>query len=312
MTPEILIVDDSVDNVFLLGDMLKDLGRVRFATEPRQAVALCDQAIPDLVLMDIEMPDRNGFELVRDLQATYNLESTSIIFVSIREREEDEQEGLKLGAVDYIRKPYSPIIVRMRVKKHLELQCLRNQLAEANRRLEALVHVDELTGAYNRRFFIRRLEQEIELFHRRQQPLSLVLLDVDDFKWVNDTWGHDAGDYALKRITMALQNAVRTTDFVCRIGGEEFAVILSATDEEESDRIAERIRQHMESIKGDREPTVWQNPGDSLPEEIPKAITASVGVATYQAGMSRDELIKAADRGSYAAKHSGKNRVVRL
>jgi|GEM_PF-2504776 len=187
--------------------------------------------------------------------------------------------------------------------EHLEVMvdARTRELAEANRRLEGLVHIDELTGAFNRRFFIQRLDQEIELFRRRSQPLSLIMLDVDDFKMFNDTWGHDAGDSVLRVITQTLEKAVRTNDFVCRIGGEEFAVILTATQEEESLFIAERIRDHIARLNDE--------PGTVSFGASPR-LTASIGVTTYRKGMSRDELIKRADDASYEAKRKGKDCVV--
>lgn len=171
------------------------------------------------------------------------------------------------------------------------------QNAEAFEGLRSQVFVDFLTGCYNRRGFDAHMRVEVGRARRYGRPLSLLLVDIDHFKWINDSMGHPAGDYALRRLGQFLQGAFRTTDWVCRFGGDEFAVIFPETPKDEVARLAERLRVQIASLFPD--------------EALRRGMTASVGVASLPVdGEEPDQLLKAADRAMYRAKGSGRNRVV--
>lgn len=171
------------------------------------------------------------------------------------------------------------------------------QNAQEVERLRSQVFVDFLTGCYNRRGFDAHMRVEVGRARRYGRPLSLLLVDIDHFKWINDSMGHPAGDYALRRLGQFLQNAFRTTDWVCRFGGDEFAVIFPETPKDEVARLAERLRVQIASLFPD--------------EALRRGMTASVGVASLPVdGEEPDQLIKAADRAMYRAKGTGRNRVV--
>jgi len=289
----ILIVDDTPINLQILVEVLGDEYEIVFATNGKDALAIAESSQPDLILLDIQMPGMNGYEVFKALKSIPHLEDVSIIFLTAMSQPEDEIAGLKLGAVDYITKPFHPDIVRLRVRNQLELKRLRDVQAR-------FAMLDGLTGIANRRALDEHLGREWFRSLRSQTALSLIMMDVDYFKFYNDTYGHLAGDDCLKRVTAALLSSLRASDFAARYGGEEFVTILYESDKEGALSTAERIRAKVESLR---------IPHQSSP--ISPYVTVSLGMATFvpSEGSAPDHLINMADQKLYRAKENGRNRV---
>jgi diguanylate cyclase (GGDEF)-like protein len=218
----ILVVDDEPANVHVLAEALRDHYDVRFTTDGSRAAALAAELAVDLILLDVVMPDTDGYAVLRQLKDVPSTRHVPVMFVTAMIEIDDEERGLELGAVDYLTKPISPPIVRARVRTHLELKRQRDQLAR-------LASLDGLTGIANR----RRFDEEFDLRWRQAQraghALTIALFDVDHFKQYNDHYGHAQGDDCLRQVASALADCCsRADDLVARYGGEEFALVLPA------------------------------------------------------------------------------------
>jgi diguanylate cyclase (GGDEF)-like protein len=298
MTPSkqtsILIVDDVPTNIQVLAEALRLEYRVKVATNGIDALAIARQTPPDLILLDIMMPEMDGFEICRQLKSDPATHGIPIIFVTARDDLADEEKGLNLGAVDYITKPFHLPVVRARVRNHLLLKKNADML-------ERLANVDGLTGIANRRRFDETLDVEIRRAQRTDEPIALLMLDIDYFKQYNDHFGHGTGDVCLTQVAASLaHNVARAADLVARYGGEEFAVILPQTDHDGALQIAERLRERILDLRIPHAPTSGQ-----------PLVTVSIGVATLlpTAHTPPAELVDAADRKLYEAKSAGRNRV---
>jgi diguanylate cyclase (GGDEF)-like protein len=289
----IMIVDDNPINIRVLSEAFQDAYVIVFATSGGEALRMAEKSLPDLILLDVMMPEMNGYEVCGHLKMHQLLQEIPVIFITAMSQQEDEIAGLQLGAVDYITKPFNPDIVRLRVKTQLELKSYRDLHAR-------IALQDGLTGIPNRRAFDQTLLREWLRAGRTQSKLSLVLIDIDHFKKYNDTNGHLAGDDSLKRVASAIRDALRASDFPARYGGEEFACILPETDEEGALISAERIRAQVASI------SLPHNGSQSAP-----FVTVSLGIATVTPSelLAPEKLIEIADRMLYQAKREGRNRV---
>lgn len=291
----ILIVDDSPLNIDLLAELLGEDNEIIFATNGAEALNLAEAQSPDLILLDVVMPDMDGYQVCAALKSNPLTKTVPVIFVSSMIQEEDEKRGLELGGIDYIFKPIRGAVVRARVRNHLELSRYRGML-------EHLSATDGLTAIANRRCFDEALQREWRRGSRRATELSLVICDVDHFKDYNDNYGHLAGDDCLKRVAAALRDGVhRPADLVARFGGEEFAVLMPDTSLRGATHVAERLRCAVMNC--------------AIPHSrssVSPVVTISLGVAsttpTQDAGM--DTLTAEADRCLYLAKRRGRNRVV--
>jgi len=291
---KILVVDDAPINIQVLNESLRERYRIFFATNGADALNLAASMLPDLILLDVMMPDMDGYEVCRRLKTDALLQGIPVIFISAMSQQEDEAVGLELGAVDYITKPFNPAIVQLRVRNQLELKRQRDLL-------ERLAMIDGLTGLPNRRAFDETYEREWRRAARNQSSLSLLLLDIDFFKAYNDAYGHLAGDDCLKQVAAVLARAlVRPGDFMARFGGEEFVCVLPETTLEGALQLAEKLRSAVEQLQ--------------IPHEmssIAPVVTISIGAAaTVPAGeQAGAALLREADGNLYAAKHAGRNRV---
>ncbi|MGL4958045.1 MAG: diguanylate cyclase domain-containing protein [Plesiomonas sp.] len=289
--PLLLLVDDSRASRLLLSSILKNFGQIIHASSGEQALLLARESIPDLILLDIEMPEQSGIDVCQQLQSDPLTQDIPIIFVTGTHDPYKEVEGLAVGAVDFIYKPYHAAIIRARVSTQLKLKRLSDQLRQ-------LVNLDGLTGLYNRRAFDNRLAVELPRHFRSQQSLGLVMIDVDHFKAYNDGYGHLAGDQCLKAIARCLQQSARRAgDMVCRYGGEEFAIILPAITAETLREYGQWLCEQISALQ--------------LPHAhsaTAQCVTLSVGItATDQACLSADTLIAQADQALYYAKTHGRN-----
>ncbi len=292
----ILIVDDVPENIKMLGEVLREDYRISFATHGKSALDLAFSARDgfDLILLDIMMPEMDGYEVCLALKENRKTRNIPVIFITARADEEDETKGLMLGAVDYIIKPFSQAIVKARVKTHLELKRHRDFL-------EHLSSLDGLTGIPNRRRFDQVIQAEWRNAIRENSFLSLIMIDIDYFGEYNNTYDHVAGDDCLKKVAKRLAASVkRPTDFVARYGGEEFAAVLPKTDIEGAVHIAEDMRKNIEELN---------IPHSASLTDI--RVTISLGAATIypNSSISVEHLIKSSDGALFNAKRSGRNQV---
>jgi diguanylate cyclase (GGDEF)-like protein len=291
----ILIVDDEVSNIEILSAALEEDHEICFATSGEEAMEIARAAMPDLVLLDVLMPDIDGYEVCRRIKADPLLADIPVIFTTALGDQEAEVRGLGLGAIDYVTKPISPVIVQARVRNHLEMKRMRDQLAE-------LAVTDALTGLGNRRRLERTLSQEVARLARTAAALSVVILDIDFFKRFNDSYGHSAGDRCIAMVGATLNRAVRrAADLAVRYGGEEFACVLPEASHEEAMAVAHNIRDRVHALG------IPHSQSDAAPY-----VTVSVGVATAicTPGADLSSWIKAADAQLYLAKAAGRNNVV--
>ena len=292
----VLIVDDVPTNIQVLAEALRQEYRVKVATNGTDALSIARQTQPDLILLDVMMPGMDGFEVCRLLKSDSVTNGIPVIFVTAKDELADEEHGLNLGAADYITKPFHLPIVRARVRNHMRLK----QKADL---LERMAHVDSLTGIANRRRFDEALDVEHRRCQRTEQPISLLLIDIDFFKHYNDHFGHGMGDRCLAQVADALtHNAGRAADLVTRYGGEEFAVILPQTDGDGAMLTAERLREGVLELAIPHAPSAGQ-----------PLVTISIGIATVIPTIESptSKLVEEADSKLYAAKAAGRNRSCR-
>ena len=288
----ILVVDDMPANIDVLVSLLGGQYKVKAARSGEKALKIARSANPpDLILLDVVMPGVSGYEVCEQLKSDTDLASIPVIFITSLNEEEDEEKGLKMGAVDYITKPFRAAIVKARVENHLKLKSYQDLL----KRQSAL---DGLTGLPNRRAFDELLAQEWRRGARLGSPLSLILLDIDHFKQFNDFYGHLAGDECLRKVAEQLAKVGRVIDFVGRYGGEEFVCILPHTEREGAETFAERLQQAVIDL--------------SVPHgqsSVADYVTISLGVASTlpSNSVSPETLIAAADELLYEAKGAGRN-----
>jgi diguanylate cyclase (GGDEF)-like protein len=292
---KVLIVEDTTLNIQVLNELLHNDCRVFFATNGPDALHLIPTLNPDLILLDIMMPGMDGYEVCRRLKAEPDLKEIPVIFITALTQEANESEGLELGAVDYITKPFNPAIVRLRIKNQLELKRQRDLLS----RLSTL---DGLTGIANRRALDDSLEREWRRATRSGRPLAVIMLDIDFFKNYNDTYGHGRGDECLRQVATALAETLeRPADLACRYGGEEFVGVLPDTDLQGATVIAERVATAVRTL------AIPHSASSVAPH-----VTVSIGVSVIQpaAGSHPNALLETADRHLYKAKREGRDRVV--
>lgn len=293
--PKILVVDDEPANIELLAAVLEEDGEILFATSGAAALTVAEAERPDIVLLDVVMPGLDGFEVCRRLKDNPATAQIPVIFVTSLDQETDEEIGLNLGAVDYVSKPINAPITRARVRTHIELKRHRDRLTD-------MAYMDGLTALANRRRFDEYAALEWRRARRHARPVSLALIDVDEFKRFNDRYGHIEGDGCLKRIATVLRRTLqRPGDLLARYGGEEFVCLMPETAAEGARANAERMRDAVARLG-------IVHDGASAAGHV----TISVGVASVvvDVNSSLDELLAHADGNLYRAKSGGRNRVV--
>jgi two-component system, cell cycle response regulator len=302
--PSILVADDEPVNLALIKRRLEwEHYQIHTAEDGRAAVELAKRLRPDLIILDVMMPVMDGLQACRLLKEDPSTRDIPVIFLSALDDTATKVSGLSLGANDYISKPFrveellARVAVAIRLKR--ERDELRETTEEARRRAEAASEMsmtDALTGLLNRYGFHRALQRELSEARRYSRPLSCLLIDLDYFKRVNDTYGHAAGDTALLQMGRVLTEAVRGSDVVCRYGGEEFLVLAPETALEGALALADKIRLTVSArLFGD---------GERVFE-----LTLSVGAAQLLPGESGNDMIARADEALYQAKQAGRNRV---
>lgn len=306
--PKILLVDDIAINLELQKAYLQGSGyEAVLAMDGEEALRKVYEEKPDLILLDIMMPKKNGYEVCRLLKNDPKTRFIPIIMVTALKDVEDKIKGIEAGADDFISKPFNKTELMARVRSllrikflHDELENKMHQLDDARKKLHQLAITDGLTGLFNYRYFRSQLDHELERARRHNLELSLIMLDIDFFKNYNDTNGHPAGDVVLKEIADAVQENVRKIDIPCRYGGEEFILILPDTGKPAAVVVAEKIRELIERM-----------PFKNQEKQPNGQLTISVGVATFpEDGKTSDSLIERVDENLYQAKQTGRNKVV--
>lgn len=253
---------------------------------------------PDLVICDLEMPRMDGFKFLQMVNAHEELRDIPIIILTSISNKESKVKGLEQGASDYVTKPFDTTELVARVKVQLKIKRLQDELIRANEHFKALSITDPLTNIYNRRFVTDILDKEFQRAERKGELLSLVIFDVDHFKKINNTYGHQSGDAVLVAIAEAAQRGLRGYDVAARYGGEEFMLVLPGTSLSGGVVVAERLREAVQSL-------TFAPPMDGL------SVTVSLGVTTYPSPQvdSVITLIRQADQALYRAKLNGRNRL---
>jgi len=291
--PTVLIVDDMTTNLLILSDLLKDEYQIKIAKNGQKALDIVHSSDEvDIILLDIMMPDIDGYEVCRQLKSNPKTKKLPIIIVTAKDNDEDEEYGLNLGAIDYITKPFNKAIVRLRIRNHLELK-LKSDL------LEELSMYDGLTHIPNRRFFDQVFQSTYKEVKRENKSLAVLMIDIDFFKLYNDNYGHGKGDEALKKVAQSLQMTLkRPTDLVARYGGEEFVVLLKDISEENVKKIALNLLQSIRELQISHEYS-----------KVEQIITISIGVAykTASSLINKVELLICADEALYDVKRTSRN-----
>lgn len=313
--PLILIVDDTPKNLQVLVNILrKEECKVAVATDGKKALSLVTEHIPDLILLDVMMPEMDGFEVCKLLKESKEMNEIPIIFLTAKTETQDIVKGFELGAVDYVTKPFNSLELLSRVRTHLEVKKGKEQILKINYQLrkeieertkiteelrmknailDKMAVTDSLTGLFNHAHIIERLTQEVTKSRRYAFHLSIIMFDIDNFKRINDSYGHQIGDKVLVKVSSTITHELRKVDLVGRYGGEEFLVILPHTNIKGSVITAERIRKSIEALK-------WPEQGMTL--------TISGGTCSLLNENVQD-FIKQADDLLFQAKKSGRNQI---
>jgi len=289
----ILIVDDEVNSIDALCRILMPTYDVIVAKDGESAISRAKKHIPDLILLDVIMPDMTGFEVITRIKNDDAISRIPIMFITGLDSTENEEKGLLLGAVDYIAKPYNDSIVLARVRTHLKI-------VEYIEVIDSLCKLDALTGISNRRSFDSQLQREWNSAARDSQHLGIIMIDIDHFKKYNDTYGHPQGDTLLASVASTFTKSLRRPDdFVARYGGEEFVVLLPGTDLKGTLEVAESIRANVEKMIV------------MCPDGTETKVTISEGAFSEVPSVHGDVkvFLSMADQALYEAKHNGRNRV---
>ncbi|MDR3249353.1 MAG: diguanylate cyclase [Treponema sp.] len=289
----ILIVDSDDSNQATLGEILQTEHHVEFAQSGEEAIAKAVERRPDLILLNLTLPDISGFDLLLKFKEMDEAREIPVILLTGIASITDEEKGLRLGAMDYLTRPFHSAVVQARVRIQLEI-------VKHIRTIERLGMIDALTDIPNRRFFDMRIKEEWRRTWRHRSSMSMLMVDVDQFKIYNDSYGHPQGDHLLKNIARILtENLHRPSDMAARLGGDEFAVLLGDTDTAGAIRVAESIRQSIE--KG----VVHTPQGEST------TVTVSIGIGTANPTMDMEiaDFIQQVDDHLYIAKDKGRNQV---
>lgn len=288
-----MVVDDSRFNLRLLQDILENEGFVVHTVN--QSLAAIQEARnfqPDIILLDIVMPNIDGFEICRLLKEDLRLADVPVIMITAKVGASDVKKALELGAFDYIRKPVDEVEVIARIHSAIKYKDIQDKLKE-------MATKDGLTGVYNHSLLLELFYKETVRCKRLERCTSFVMIDIDSFKKVNDTYGHQAGDIVLKELSLILQNNTRVNDIVGRYGGEEFGIVISEVTDSDLIELCERIRAKVEDYNF------------NIGQEIIH-ISVSIGICTKKPGteLPISDIIKRADEALYLAKKKGKNRIV--
>lgn len=291
----LLIVDDDEAVRLLLQDLLEESGyAVRTARSGEEALQMIRVSTFDIIITDLRLSGMHGLELVKEVKAIDP--GIDLVVMTGYASVNSAVESMKAGAIDYITKPFNSDHIKMVVQKSLERREYQ-RLAQEREFYKVLSSIDGLTELYNYRYMHQYLKLELERERRYKRHLSLLMVDIDNFKSYNDLYGHMVGDLVLKKLAHILKNATRGCDVICRYGGEEFAIMLPETSKEEAIIVCERIRKSVENT-----PMIDEK-GKTV-----GTITVTIGLASFpQDADNKDDLIDNADKALYQGKRAGKN-----
>jgi diguanylate cyclase (GGDEF)-like protein len=286
----ILIVDDSVINLNILGNLLDAYDLIETTNAETALEILEEEQDVDLILLDIVMPNMDGYMLCKKLKENKNTQNIPIIFITSKTDEDSIAKAYDCGGSDYVTKPFKTKELLARVKIQLKIR-------EMEKELRLLSVIDPLTQLYNRRYFSEISGHFVSLSLRNKQDLSLILIDIDNFKNINDTYGHQVGDDVIILLSNILLEKQRKSDVVCRYGGEEFVILLPNTSLANTQKVAESIRKNVELISFNT----------TSNEQINFTISLGVSTLIWDEDIHISKLVKRADDGLYHAKRNGKN-----
>jgi len=289
---KIMIIEDNCLTLNQIADFLSERGyKVVPCKYCEEAKELLNEVLPDLIILDIIMPDMDGHDFCRWIRSNSRLKMIPIIFLTARDSIEDKITGLKIGGDDYITKPFSMDELLARIEVILQRMDSFHELSMR----------DELTNSFNRRYFKERLQEEIHRVKRTGRPFSIIIADIDYFKKINDAYGHCVGDFVLVQLVRFLQNHLRRTDLVARLGGEEFVLLLPDTSSGKAFLLMERIRKVL------AETHFQYNDNDTVADIT---LTVSAGIACCpEHAEDAESLMTLADRALYSAKTAGRNTI---
>jgi len=301
MSTSVLIIDDSVtvrEQIIKTLETFSLFTRYFEAEDGLEGFKKLLSSPVDIILCDLEMPRIDGFKFLSMLKSRPDLQNIPVIILTGMNDRERKIKGLEQGASDYITKPFDSEELVARVKVHLKIKKLQDELKRSNELLLELSNTDHLTGLFNRRFMMEALDKEVHRNIRKGGTLSLIMLDIDHFKQVNDDYGHLQGDVVLQKVALQLRKELRSYDCAARYGGEEFVAILPDSTLKESVFVADRIRLAIQETR-------YNGPLEKL------GLTVSLGVASFSGehDLTADGFIKLADDALYRAKTNGRNRV---
>lgn len=293
----ILIVDDISKNIQLVASILKPFAySLSFALSAKEALDIIHNSEIDLILLDVMMPQMDGFELCELLKKDGKFKHIPVIFLTAKNDAKSIARGFQVGGVDYMSKPFYEEELIARIRTHLEIQRLTKALKEQAKQMHYLANTDALTHVANRLKFNAILEHQIALQKRNPQPLSLIFLDIDFFKNINDTFGHERGDEVLVALATLIKENIRESDVVARWGGEEFIIIVNNSSNDEVVELAQKLRRLIEKH----------------PFEKVEHLTCSFGISFFKKSDDMHSFLQRADKALYKAKELGRNRVESL
>lgn len=305
---KILIADDSPTNLKLISGILMNRYDTIYAKNGPCCLNSAIDDKPDLILLDVMMPDIDGYEVCRMLKSDVRTSNIPVIFITSRKDMADVVKGFEAGGVDYITKPFNSLELIARIDTHValvsavndlktyseSLELLSQQLLEKTKVLDTLVRTDFLTGLANRLHILEQLKREESRFNRGTPLCSVIIGDIDNFKQINDTYGHETGDCVLKAVADVFKNNTRKQDVVARWGGEEFLFLLPETSGDAAYKVAEKIRIAVEHT------SIPVQPGELN-------VTMTFGVCEFMTDLSVDGTIRLADNALYKGKTNGRN-----
>ncbi|MFC1837479.1 diguanylate cyclase [Thermodesulfobacteriota bacterium] len=297
---KILVIDDSKLVAHMAKSILsKQHHQVLLAEDGQAGIEIALAELPDLILLDLIMPGLNGYQVCSRIKEEAKTSDIPIIMLTSKADPADKVKGLEMGAADYVTKPFDEGELIARVKTHLKIKQLYEALQKKNRQLQEQANRDGLTGLYNHRFFKETVYNDFQKATRYNEPLACIIFDIDFFKKINDSYGHQAGDMVLKGLGDLVMKLMRVSDLSARYGGEEFALLLYHTTIPDAVVIGERLRKTVEQHQFRQ--------GD-----LAIQVTISVGVSgiPHPDIQSANTLIDLADMALYKAKNDGRNRVI--
>lgn len=288
---KLLVIDDSV----FIGNVIKsNLSKnvdVYYADSPKKGLLMAQEIVPDIILLDIMMPEIDGFGINKMIKGDPKLKDIPVLFMTSNTDDKVIEKCFNDGAEDYIKKPFNNVELKHRVLMHIRNYKTDKELSVAMQRLHKIAHIDILTDLYNRRYFLEHLTEL-----KKDNDITIVLSDIDNFKQINDTYGHDGGDYVLKKVSYILKTNIKEPNIVARWGGEEFIACIKNMSTEDTMQLIEKIRERMEAE--------YYKFND-----VQFKVTSSFGICKV-GNLTISKAMQLADKALYKSKMNGKNMCV--